>query len=55
MHKTVDVDKHVKNISSYELSFFEKLVLCRGLNFAFPRDVRPLEIMVWKSLLDAAT
>ena len=46
MHKTVDVDKHVKNISSYKFSFFEKLVLCRGLNFAFPRDVLPLEIKV---------
>ena len=47
MHKTVDVvDKHGKNIPSYKLSFFEKFVLCRGLNFAFTRDVRPLEIKV---------
>ena len=30
-----DVDEHIINISSYKLSFFQKLVLCCGLNFIF--------------------
>jgi len=44
LHKNVDVDRHIVNISSYKLSFFEKLVLCRGLKFAFPRKVSSIEI-----------
>ena len=34
-----DIDQHIKNISSYGLSFFQKLALCRGLNFALPQRV----------------
>ena len=34
--KKLDVDEHIKNISSYRLSFFEKLVICRGLKFSLP-------------------
>ena len=29
---------------SYELCFFQKLVLCRGLKFAFPQRVSPIEV-----------
>ena len=39
-----DVDEHIQNISYYELSFFQKLVLCRGLKFAFPQRVLPIEV-----------
>lgn len=31
-------------ISSYRLSFFQKLALCRGLNFALPQPVSTMEI-----------
>ena len=31
MRREVDVDEHIQNISSYDFSFFQKLVLCRGL------------------------
>ena len=37
MRREVDVDEHIQNISSYDLSFFQKLVLCRGLKFATPQ------------------
>ena len=40
----MDLDEHILNISSYELSFFQKLVLCRGLNFALPQRVSPIEV-----------
>ena len=30
--------------SSYRLSFFQKLALCRGLDFALPQPVSPMEI-----------
>ena len=36
IHKEYDVDKYIDNRSSYNLSFFEKLVLCRGLEFSLP-------------------
>ena len=39
-----NIDEHIKNISSYRLSFFQKLVLCRGLNFALPQRISPREI-----------
>ena len=32
------------NISSYELSFFQKLVLCRGLKFAVPQRVSSIDV-----------
>ena len=31
-------------MSSYRLSFFEKLVICRGLKFSLPQKVAPAEI-----------
>ena len=49
-----DVDKHIQNISSHKLSFFQKLVLCRGLKFSFPQRISAIEIqasfekMYWK-------
>ena len=39
-----DIDQHNKNISSYGLSFFQKLALCRGLNFALPQRVSSKDI-----------
>ena len=39
-----NIDEHIKNISSYRLSFFQKLVLCRGLNFALPQGISSSEI-----------
>ena len=44
LYRETDVDEHILNISSYELSFFQKLVLCRGLKFAIPQRVSPVEI-----------
>ena len=29
-----DIDQHIKNISSYGLTLFQKLALCRGLDLA---------------------
>jgi hypothetical protein len=37
LNKENDVDKYIDNRSSYQLSYFEKLVLCRGLEFSLPR------------------
>ena len=42
--KETDVDEHIHNISSYKHSFFQKLVLCRGLKFAFLQRVSPIEV-----------
>ena len=39
-----DIDQHIKNISSYGLSFFQKLALCRGLNFALPQRASSKDI-----------
>ena len=36
LYRDVDVGEHIQNISSYKLSFFDKLVLCRGLQFSIP-------------------
>ncbi|KAK3703418.1 hypothetical protein QZH41_003905 [Actinostola sp. cb2023] len=44
LYKETDVDEHILNISSYELSFFQKLVLCRGLKFAIPKRVSSIEV-----------
>ena len=44
LSKKFDVDEHINNMSSYRLSFFEKLVICRGLKFSLPRKVAPAEI-----------
>ena len=37
-------NRNIKNLSSYRLSFFQKLALCRGLDFALPQPVSPMEI-----------
>ena len=39
-----NIDEHIKNISLYRLSFFQKLILCRGLNFALPQRISSREI-----------
>ena len=44
LYKETDVDEHIQNISSHDLSFFQKLVLCRGLKFAFPQRVSSIEV-----------
>ena len=44
LSKATNVDEHIKNISSFKLTFFQKLVLCRGLNFAIPRPVSAKDI-----------
>ena len=40
-----DVNEHINNLSSYRLSFFEKLVICRGLKFSLPQRVSPIEVL----------
>ncbi|XP_078384145.1 uncharacterized protein LOC144666620 [Oculina patagonica] len=42
--KKLDVNEHINNMSSYRLSFFEKLVICRGFKFSLPRKVSPTEV-----------
>ena len=37
LRRDVDVDEHILNISSHQLTFFQKLILCRGLKFAIPQ------------------
>ena len=44
LSKKFDVDEHINDMSSYRLSFFEKLVICRGLKFSLPQKVSPAEI-----------
>ena len=39
-----DINEHIKNISSHELSFLQKLALSRGLDFALPQRVSSKEI-----------
>ena len=56
--KKFDVDEHIKNISSYCLLFFEKLVICRGLKFSLPQKVSPIDVqasfekLYWKKIND---
>ena len=40
----IDVDEHILNLSSYNLSFFQKLVLCRGLKFPIPQRVSAIDV-----------
>ncbi|PFX24194.1 hypothetical protein AWC38_SpisGene11201 [Stylophora pistillata] len=42
--KNFGVNEHINNMSSYRLSFFEELILCRGLKFSLPQKVSPIEI-----------
>ena len=44
LNKDHDVEKHIQNISSYKLSFFQKLVLCRGLKFSLPQRISSMDI-----------
>ena len=44
LSKQFDVHEHINNLSSYRLSFFEKLVICRGLKFFLPQKISPIEI-----------
>ena len=44
INSQLDLDEHILNISSYQLSFFQKLVLCRGLNFSLPQRVIQIEV-----------
>ena len=45
LRRDVDVKEHILNISSHQLTFFQKLVLCRGLKFAIPqRQISAMEI-----------
>lgn len=44
LNREADVDEHILTISSYELSFFQKLVLIRGLKFATPQHVSSIEV-----------
>ncbi|XP_068726208.1 uncharacterized protein [Montipora capricornis] len=44
LNRDIDVDEHLRDISSYKLTFFEKLVLCRGLKFSLPQFVQPIEV-----------
>ena len=37
LYRDVDVDEHINNISSYNLTFFDKLVLCCRLQFSIPQ------------------
>lgn len=47
LYRDVDIDKHIQNISSYRLTFFDKLVLCRGLKFSIPQPrASAMEIQV---------
>ena len=39
------MNEHINNLSSYRLSFFEKLVICRGLKFSLPQRVSPIEML----------
>jgi hypothetical protein len=43
--REMDVDKHIQNISSYKLTFFQKLALCRGLQFAFPTRINDKDVL----------
>ena len=38
------MNEHIKDMSPYRLSFFEKVVICRGLKFSVPQKVAPSEI-----------
>ena len=44
LNKDLDVDKHILNLSSYQLSVFQKLVLCRGFKFSLPQPVSACEV-----------
>jgi len=39
------MNEYINKISSYRLSFFEKVVMCRGLKFSLPQKVSPTEVL----------
>ena len=41
----MNVDEHIQNISSYHLTFFQKLALCRGLQFSLPSRVDEKKVL----------
>ena len=43
--KKFDMNEYINKISSYRLSFFEKVVMCRGLKFSLPQKVSPTEVL----------
>ena len=43
LNNNTDINEHMKNLSSYRLSFFQKLALCRDLDFALPQPVSPMK------------
>ena len=45
LYQEMDIEEHILNISSYELSFFQKLVLCHGLEFVLTQKVSPVDVM----------
>ena len=44
VYNMFDVEEHINNISSYQLLFLQKLVLCRGLNLAIPQAVSAMYV-----------
>jgi len=44
LNKDLNVDEHIVNMSSYELSFFQKLVLRRGHKFSIPQPATAREV-----------
>ena len=44
LNKDQDVYKHIQNISSHKLSFFQKLVLCQGLKFSLPQRISAIDV-----------
>ena len=38
------MNEHISNMCSYRLSLFEKLVICKRLEFSVPQKVPPSEI-----------
>jgi len=47
LYRDVDLDQHVKTISSHNLTFFDKLVLRCGLQFSIPEPrISAIDIQV---------
>ena len=45
LYRETNTQEHIDNIFSYELSFSQKLILCRCLKFALPQKVSPIDVM----------
>jgi len=43
--KKFDVNEHINNMSSYCLSFFEKLVICKRLKFSLQQRVSLIDVL----------